>query len=178
MQTEITCVVAVDKAGMDEKTARKYVNAGKLPSDLKHERTWRTRADPFEESWIELREMLASSPGLEAKKLYDDLQTRSPGRFSEGQLRTLQRRIRRWRALEGPSKEMFFPQLHRPGELAQSDYTHMGKLGIIISHQPFDHLVYHFVRTYSNGDTGSICFSVVVGTGWRTAAPSDRPVDG
>jgi hypothetical protein len=159
MQTEITCVVAADKAGMDEKTARKYVHAGKLPSDLRQERTWRTRADPFEEAWAELREMLAASPGLEAKTLFEDLQIRFPGRFSDGQLRTLQRRIKRWRALEGPSKETFFPQLHHPGELAQSDYTHMGKLGITISHQPFDHLIYHFVLTYSNWETGSICFS-------------------
>jgi hypothetical protein len=159
MQTEITCVVAADKAGMDEKTARKYVHTGKLPSELRQERTWRTRADPFEEAWAELREMLAASPGLEAKTLFEDLQIRFPGRFSDGQLRTLQRRIKRWRALEGPSKETFFPQLHRPGVLAQSDYTHMGKLGITISHQPFDHLIYHFVLTYSNWETGSICFS-------------------
>ena len=185
MQTEITCVVAADKTGMDEKTARKYVHAGKLPSELRQERTWRTRADPFEQAWAELREMLAASPGLEAKTLFEDLQVRFPGRFSDGQLRTLQRRVKRWRALEGPSKETFFPQLHRSGELAQSDYTHMGKLGITISHQPFDHLIYHFVLTYSNWETCSIlrkpqrrAADRIVGTRWRAACPPDRPVDG
>ena len=159
MNTESTKAVAAAKAGMDEKTARKYVKACRLPSELKKEHTWRTRPNPFEEIWDELCKKLALIPGLEAKTLFDDLQRRFPGRYPDGQLRTLQRQIKRWRALEGPSKEVFFPQLHRPGELAQSDYTHMGKLGITINRQPFDHLVYHFVLTYSNWETGSICFS-------------------
>lgn len=159
MQTEATGYIAAAKAGMDEKTARKYVKAGKLPSELQKEHCWRTRIDPFEAQWEEIREKLAESPGLEAKTLFEDLQRRFPGAFSDGQLRTLQRRVKRWRALEGPSKEVFFPQLHRPGELAQSDYTHMGKLGITIGKQPFDHLIYHFVLTYSNWETGSICYS-------------------
>lgn len=159
MQTEQTQAVAAAKSGMDEKTARKYLKTGKLPSELRKERTWRTRPDPFEDIWDKVRENLASNPGLEAKTIFDDLQNRFPGKFSDGQLRTLQRRMKRWRALEGPSQEIFFPQLHRPGELAQSDYTRMGKLGITIANQPFDHLLYHFVLTYSNWETGSICFS-------------------
>jgi hypothetical protein len=159
MQTESTQAIAAAKSGMDEKTARKYLKTGRLPSELRKERTWRTRTDPFAGIWDEIRENLASTPGFEAKTLFDDLQNRFPGKFSDGQLRTLQRRIKRWRALEGPSQEIFFPQLHHPGELAQSDYTHMGKLGITIANQPFDHLLYHFVLTYSNWETGSICFS-------------------
>jgi len=159
MPPEITCAVAAAKTGMDEKTARKYVHAGMLPSELKKEHTWRTRADPFKETWAELRTKLALNPGLEAKTLFDDLQVRFPGKFADGQLRTLQRQVKRWRALEGPSQEIFFPQLHRPGELAQSDYTHMGKLSFTIGHQPLDNLIYHFVLTYSNWETGSICFS-------------------
>jgi len=159
MQTENTQAVAAAKSGMDEKTARKYLKTGLLPTDLKKARTWRTRTDPFDAIWDEVREKLGSNPGFEAKTLFDDLQNRFPGKFSDGQLRTLQRRVKRWRALEGPSQEIFFPQLHRPGELAQSDYTHMGKLGITIANQPFDHLLYHFVLTYSNWETGSVCFS-------------------
>jgi len=159
MQTEKTQAVAAAKSGMDEKTARKYVKAGKLPSELKKRRTWKTRPDPFADIWEEVRENLSANPEFEAKTLFDDLQNRFPGKFSDGQLRTLQRHIKYWRALEGPSKEIFFPQLHRPGELAQSDYTHMGKLGITIASQPFDHLLYHFVLTYSNWETGNICFS-------------------
>lgn len=103
--------------------------------------------------------MLEINPGLEAKTIFEDFQRRNPGRFSDGQLRTLQRCIKIWRASEGPPKEVFFTQVHKPGELGQSDFTHMNKLGITIGGQPFDHLIYHFVLTNSNWETGTICFS-------------------
>jgi len=64
-----------------------------------------------------------------------------------------------WRALKGPAREVFFPQQHHPGVLAQSDFTHMDALGVTIARQPFPHLIYHFVLTYSNWETGTICFS-------------------
>lgn len=147
------------KADMDEKTARKYRELGKLPSEVKVEHTWRTREDPFTEVWEEVKAKLEINPGLEAKTLFEDLQRRYPGRFTDGQLRTLQRRVKIWRTLEGPAKEVFFPQVHRPGELCQSDFTDMKALGVTIQGQPFEHLVYHFVLTYSNWETGTICFS-------------------
>jgi len=158
-QTEKNFGIAAIKAGMDEKTARKYRKLEKLPSELQKQHTWRTRQDPFEDVWHEVKSMLEINPGLEAKTLFEDLQRRSPGRFSDGQLRTLQRRIKIWRASEGPPKEVFFTQVHTPGQLSQSDFTSMNKLGITIGGQPFDHLVYHFVLTYSNWETGTICFS-------------------
>ncbi len=147
------------RAGMDEKTARKYRRLGKLPSEVKSEHNWQTRRDHFSEVWEELEGLLEINPGLEAKTLFEDLQRRHPGRFSDGQLRTLQRRVKAWRALKGPCKEVFFPQVHRPGELCQSDFTHMEDLGVRIQGQPFDHLMYHFVLSYSNWETGTICFS-------------------
>jgi hypothetical protein len=103
--------------------------------------------------------MLRLNPGLQAKTLFDDLQRRFPGRFPDVQLRCLQRRIKQWRALEGPPKEVFFAQIHEPGRLAESDFTCMAKLGVTILGQPFDHMVYHFVLTYSNWEAGTICFS-------------------
>jgi hypothetical protein len=45
---------AAMKADMDRKTARKYVEAGMLPSEMARPRDWRTRPDPFEEHWPEL----------------------------------------------------------------------------------------------------------------------------
>jgi hypothetical protein len=159
IQTEKNFGIAAAKAGMDEKTARKYRRLGKLPSELKRQHTWRTRKDPFEDFWHEIKTMLEINPGFEAKTLFEDLQRRNPGRFADGQLRTLQRRIKIWRASEGPPKEVFFTQIHKPGQLSQSDFTHMNKLGITIGGQPFDHLIYHFVLTYSNWEAGTICFS-------------------
>jgi len=147
------------KVGMDEKTARKYRMLGKLPSELEKRHTWRTRKGPFKDSWPAIKVMLELNPGLEAKTLFEDLQRRHPGRFADGQLRTLQRRIKIWRASEGQPKEVFFTQVHTPGQLGQSDFTSMNKLGITIGGRPFDHLIYHFVLTYSNWETGTICFS-------------------
>ncbi len=159
IQSEKNFGIAAMKAGMDEKTARKYREKGKLPSELKQEHRWRTRKDPFEDVWDGIKDMLTINPGLEAKTLFEDLQRRHPGRFADGQLRSLQRKIKHWRATEGPPKEIFFAQIHKPGELCQSDFTHMGPLGITIDGVPFDHLLYHFVLTWSNWETGTVCFS-------------------
>ena len=151
--------LAAAKADMDEKTARKYRSLGKLPQEVTGEHVWRTREDAFDDVWAGVEEKLRINPGLEAKTLFEDLQRRYPGRFGDGQLRTLQRRVKIWRALEGPPREVFFPQVHKPGELCQSDFTSMNSLGVTIQRQPFEHLLYHFVLTYSNWETGTICFS-------------------
>ena len=158
-QKEKNLSVVAAKSGMSENTARKYLRQRKLPSQKKQERTWRTREDPFEEDWSEVQLKLEINPGLEAKTLFEWLQRTCPGRYSDGQVRTLQRRIRQWRALEGPAKEVFFNQHHKPGELCESDFTHMSGLGITINGIPFNHLLYHFVLTYSNWEAGTICFS-------------------
>jgi len=151
--------VSAARSDMDEKTARRYRDLGELPSEIKIDHTWRTREDPFVEVWEELKGKLKINAGLEAKTLFEDLQRRYPGSFADGQLRTLQRRVKTWRALEGSPNEVFFPQVHKPGELCQSDFTDMKALGVTLLGEPFDHLVYHFVLTYSNWETGTICFS-------------------
>jgi len=147
------------KVGMDEKTARKYLREEMMPSEVAVAHTWRTREDPFDEIWSEVHPFLELNPGLEAKTLFDHMLRTYPGRFAEGQLRSFQRGVRRWRALEGPPKEVFFAQEHRPGYLGQSDFTYMHDLGVSIGGEVFDHLLYHFVLTYSNWENGCICFS-------------------
>ena len=159
MQKKKTLAQTAAEAGMDEKTARKWRDCEKLPSQCKQLRTYRTRTDTFEGVWEEVRGFLEESPGLETKTLFDYLQRKYPGRLQDGQLRTLQRKVKVWRAEEGPPREVFFPQVHTPGRLSQSDFTHMGQLGITIAGEPFDHLLYHFTLTYSNWETGQACFS-------------------
>jgi uncharacterized tellurite resistance protein B-like protein len=158
-QEKLSLEVAAAKAGMDAKTARKYLRDRRLPSEMKQKHLWRTRADPFEEVWPELRERLTLEPGLQAKTLFEYLQRTFPGRFPDAQLRTLQRRIKHWRATEGPAREVFFAQKHQPGQLCESDFTHCRELGVTVGGQPFPHLLYHFVLTYSNWETGTICYS-------------------
>lgn len=159
IQTQKNFGIAAMKAGMDEKTARKYRRVGKLPSEMREEHTWRTRKNSFEDVWDNIKSMLEINPGLEAKTLFEDLQRKNPGKFANGQLRTLQRHIKHWRAMEGQCKEVFFSQIHKPGELGQSDFTHMDKLGVTIGGIPFNHMIYHFVLTYSNWEAGTVCFS-------------------
>jgi len=151
--------VAAMKAGMDRKTARKYVAAGKLPSEMKEARTWRTREDPFDEHWSELEQLLEDAPGLQAKTLLDDLVERYPGRYQEGHLRTLQRRVRRWRATAGPEREVMLAQRHRPGEASQGDFTRATKLGVTIAGELFVHMLFVFVLPFSNWTWATVCRS-------------------
>lgn len=150
---------AAMKAGMDRNTARKYVTVGKLPSELVRERDWRTREDPFVEHWPELETMLVSSPALEAKTLFEVLVEKYPGRYEEGQLRTLQRRVKAWRGEQGPDKEAMLAQQHRPGEAAQTDFTWATELAVTVAGQLFTHMLCVFVLPYSNWRWATICLS-------------------
>ncbi len=154
-----TLTSAAEGAGMHQETARRYRRLGKLPSEVETVRDWRTRDDPFEGVWEEAVEFLEGNAGLEAKTIFEHLQRRYPGRFQDGQVRTFQRRVKTWRATEGPGKEVFFAQVHEPGKLCQSDFASMNKLGVRIGGQAFDHLIYHFVLTYSNWESHTVCFS-------------------
>jgi hypothetical protein len=158
-EKEKSRTIAAAKAGMDPKTARKYIKMGKLPSQIKCKHDWRTRKDPFEEDWPAILEMLEINPGLEGKTIFEYFQQINPGLYQDNQLRTLQRKLKYWRATEGPAKEVYFPQKHYPGELCASDFTHMSRIGITIRGELFKHLIYHFVLTYSNWEAFTICYS-------------------
>jgi len=120
---------------------------------------WRRRPDPFAEVWEAVRGLLENSPGLEAKTVFEHLQRVYPGRFQDGQLRTLQRKVKQWRATEGPSREVFFSQQHHAGRLCASDFTHMEELSVTLQGQSFPHLIYHLVLTYSNWESATVCYS-------------------
>ena len=148
------------KADIDRGTGRKYLKLGKLPSQLAGQlRTWRTREDPFEEDWPEVEEMLTQAPALEAKALFEWLMKERPGRYHVGQVRTFQRRVKQWRALEGPDKEVFFEQEHRPGEAMQTDFTWATVLAITICGVAFPHMLCHMVLPFSNWEWATVCRS-------------------
>jgi len=151
--------VAAARAGMDRKTARKYVASGKLPSELKEPRHWRTRENPFEGDWPWIEGLLRTTPELEAKTVFEALLERNPGQYQEGQLRTLQRHIKRWRALHGPDKRVFFAQSHRPGEAMQTDFTDGNELRVTIGGEPFAHKLCDAVLPYSNWQWVTVCKS-------------------
>lgn len=142
---------AAAAAGMSERSARTWQN-GPLPSATKGDRDWRTRPDPFAEVWDgEVVPLLERDEDgkLEAKTILGDLKRRHAGKFHDGQLRTLQRRVRDWRAAHGPQREVFFPQEHRPGAMGAFDFTDCRELGVTIAGEPFSHLLFHFVLAFS-----------------------------
>lgn len=138
---------AAAAAGMSVRAARKW-QTGPLPSQTKKDRTWRTRKDPFADVWASKIEPLLvadSKAELEAKTLMQLLVDEDPEQFSMNQLRSMQRRLRDWRALRGPDKEVYFEQLHAPGDEAGLDFTCGNELGVTIAGEPFMHLLFEFV---------------------------------
>jgi len=151
--------ISAQKADMCKNTARKYYCQQRFPSEVRFCHNWRTRPDPFNEVWGGIEDLLSTYPHLEAKTAFDWLQREYPGRFDDGQLRTLQRRFRQWRGEHGKAREVFFDQDHYPGVLGASDFTRMSSLEITIAGTLFDHMLYHYVLTWSNWEHVTICFS-------------------
>ncbi len=137
--------------GVCPKTARKW-EKGLLPSEIKKPRDWRTRKDPLEGMWDEIIVPLLQRDEkeiLEATTLLDLLKKKRPDTVSEKNLRTLQRRMRDWKALHGLPKEVFFTQEHPPGREGQIDFTHCDTLGVTIGGAAFPHLIFEFVLSCS-----------------------------
>lgn len=151
---------AAMKADMDLKTARKYRDLGVMPSELSASaRNWRTRADAFADDWAWLSAMLQDAPELESKALFEYLLGQRPASYSEGQLRTFQRRVKRWRATEGPDKELVLIQSHVPGEALQVDVTWADELNVTIAGDAFTHRLCVTVLPFSNWAWATVCLS-------------------
>jgi transposase InsO family protein len=144
-----TQAVSAAKAGVSERSGRD-IDAGKRPLNQKI-RHWRTRKDSLLDVWeSELVPMLRAQPALQPMTLLEYLQEKYVGCYPDSILRTLQRRIKRWRALEGPDQEVMFRQEHLPGRLGLSDFTQLKKAVITIQGKPLNHLLYHFRLSYSH----------------------------
>ncbi len=140
---------AAIKTGISVATARRIESMVSLPSQ-RPARHWRTRADPFGEVWeMEVVPMLQGAPTLMAVTVLEELQRRHPERFEDAVLRTLQRRIRQWRAEHGDEREIFFAQEHPPGRLGLSDFTVADELGVSIAGKVLAHRLYQFAFAHS-----------------------------
>jgi hypothetical protein len=114
------------------------------------ERHWRTRKDPFAEVWdSEVVPLLDKQPRLNATTLFEDLQDRHPGRYPNGRKRTFQRRVKAWKALHGPDKEVMFRQRQEAGRLGLSDFTELKAVVVTIDGEPLAHRLYHFRLAFS-----------------------------
>jgi Mu transposase, C-terminal domain len=145
----LTQVAAAAKTGISERSARRIEAAEALPSQ-RAGRSWRTRADPLAGVWdAEVVPLLQADAQLNAVTLLEELQRRHPGEFGGGVLRTLQRRVRLWRAVHGGEREVFFAQEHPPGRLGLSDFTVADALGVEIAGEAFPHRLYQFALAHS-----------------------------
>jgi transposase InsO family protein len=150
---------AADAANISPDTARKYRDLGLLPSQIDRPIKASKSSNLFEAHWPAVKVMLEEAPELEAKTLFNHLHEKYPDTYHEGQLRSFQRRVSQWRALEGPPKQVFFQQQHRPGEAIQVDFTWMTELKITIAGEAFDHMLCHVVLPYSNWQHATLCRS-------------------
>ena len=154
-RNRLSQVASAAKAAISERSARRIDGSDNLPSQ-RAERLWRTRSDPLASVWdAEVVPLLQHDAALNAVTLLEELQRRYPGSYDSSVLRTLQRRLRQWRAVHGGEREVFFAQEHPPGRLGLSDFTVADELGVLIDGVAFPHRLYQFALAHS---------------GWRHAA--------
>jgi transposase InsO family protein len=153
-QTE-TASVAAAKAGFSTATAYRIEQDPRLPSQRKAPRH-RRRPDPLAAVWdSEIVPLLKGMPGLRPVAIFDEMRRRHP-EIGAGIRRTLERRIRSWRALNGPDRDVIFRQEHPPGRLGLSDFTVMGDHGVSIAGVLLDHRLYHFRLAFSGWEHGHV----------------------
>jgi transposase InsO family protein len=146
-QTNTTRIAAA-KSGFSGASAYRLEKDPRLPSDKKPTRQ-RRRPDPLLAVWdSEIVPLLKAAPGLRAVAIFEEMSRRHP-ELGQGVRRTLERRVRAWRALDGPEQEVMFRQVHEPGRMGLSDFTDMGDLAITVAGQALDHRLYHFRLVYS-----------------------------
>ena len=171
--------VAAAKAGFSTATAYRIEQDPRLPSQKKARRG-RRRRDPLAGVWdSEVVSFLKSAPGLRPVAIFDEIRRRHP-EIGAGVRRTLERRIRSWRALNGAEQDVIFRQEHPPGRLGLSDFTDMGDHGISIAGVRLDHRLYHFRLAFSGWEHAHVVLGgesfVALAEGlqnalWAPAAP-------
>jgi hypothetical protein len=140
--------VAAAKAGVSVRSGRRIETSGQNPC-INAERQWRTREDPLEAVWqTELLLLLENEPKLTGTTLLDYLQEHYPEHYDQTILRTLQRRVKQWRALHGPEREVIFRQQAVVAQQGFSDFTHPDN-PVTIQSKTFPHLLYQFRLAYS-----------------------------
>lgn len=141
---------AASRSGFSERSGRR-IEKGEGGPEHRKPRRHRTRKDPFAAVWQpELVPMLEAYPSLKAITLLEYLQRQYPGQYPDSIRRTLERRVKQWRATYGPEKEVIFRQLHEPGLMGISDFTEpKDSFHITIRGKALDHRLFHFRLPFS-----------------------------
>jgi hypothetical protein len=138
---------AAAKASFSTSTAYRFEKDRRLPSQKEGARS-RRRPDPLASVFeTEVVPMLKAAPGVRPVAIFEEILRRHP-ELGAGIRRTLERRIRAWRAIHGEEQEVIFRQTHEVGQVGLSDFTDMGELGVTIAGVSLDHRLYHFRLAY------------------------------
>lgn len=164
--------VAAAKTGISQASGYRIQNDPQLPSQKKKPRG-RRRPDPLGDFFeAEVVPMLEASPGLRSVAIFEELLRRHP-ELKPGIRRTLERRVRAWRAKHGPEQEVIFRQTHEPGKMGLSDFTDMAALKVSIGGVPLDHRLFHFRLAYSGFEHAHVVLGgesyVALATGLQNA---------
>jgi hypothetical protein len=143
-----TLPVAAARAGISVASAYRIESDPRLPSQKQEPRA-RRRPDPLAAVFdSEVVPLLTAAPGVRPIAIFEEMRRRYP-QLQEGVRRTLERRIRAWRAINGADREIMFRQVYEPGRMGLSDFTEMGDLAIHVGGVQLDHRLYHFRLAYS-----------------------------
>ncbi len=142
-------ITAAAKAGVSERSGRR-IEKGDIFQGEKLLHHWRTRKDHFKGVWEnEIVPMLEQKVELQPLTLFEHFAGKYPEKFQQSKLRTFQRKVKKWKALNGSIKEVMFLQEKIPGCMGLSDFTKLKKVTITINGEPLKHLLYHFRLIYS-----------------------------
>ena len=143
-----TAQASAAKAGFSTATAYRVEGDPQLPSARVKPRG-RRRPDPLEGIFDEeVVPLLEQAPDLRTVGVFEELMRQHP-ELGRGVRRTLERRVREWRARHGPERELVFRQAHPPGQLGLSDFTDASGLGVRVAGEGLEHRLYHFRLAYS-----------------------------
>ncbi len=140
--------VAAAKAAFSGATAYRFEADPRAPSRKTKPRD-RRRPDPLAAFFdTEVVPMLEGAPGLRPVAIFEEMRRRHPD-LADGVRRTMERRIRAWRALHGVDRDVIFRQSHEPGRMGLSDFTDLADLAVTVARAPLEHRLYHFRLVYS-----------------------------
>ena len=158
LRTRHTRATAAAMAGFSTSTGYRVERDPRLPSRKKacHGHGG-GRPDPLTDIWDgEIVPLLERTPDLRPITIFEEMIRRHPERDLGSARRTLERRVRLWKARFGPQQEVIFRQEHPPGRQGMSDFFDANSLAVTIAGEPLAHRIYHFTLVYSGWEHAEV----------------------
>ena len=158
LRTRHTRATAAAMAGFSTSTGYRVERDPRLPSRKKacHGHGG-GRPDPLTDIWdSQIVPLLERTPDLRPITIFEEMIRRHPERDLGSARRTLERRVRLWKARFGPQQEVIFRQEHPPGRQGMSDFFDANSLAVTIAGEPLAHRIYHFTLVYSGWEHAEV----------------------